>query len=239
MTIRLISDIHLSSNRPDLIEAFFHYLQNLSEDTSALYLLGDIFDAYIGDDDDSELLQTVKQQLLALSQKGVKLYFMHGNRDFLVGEDFCQASGCTLLSDPSVIEYYGKPYLLMHGDSLCTDDVEYQAFRAQIQNPDSKAFLLSKPLEERRAIAKQLREGSKSMNSNKAEDIMDVNHQAVLQAFADHKVNTLIHGHTHRPAIHPISEQQQRVVLGDWDKQGWEIIIEQQGLTLNAFDIAN
>lgn len=239
MTIRLISDIHLSNHRPDLSKAFFRYLQNLTENTQALYLLGDIFDAYIGDDDDDELLQAVKQQLLKLSQKGVKLYFMHGNRDFLVGEDFCQASGCTLLSDPSIIEHHGKPYLLMHGDSLCTDDVDYQAFRAQIQSPESKAFLLSKSLQERRAIAQQLRESSKSMNSNKAEDIMDVNQQAVLQAFTEHKVDTLIHGHTHRPAIHAINEQQQRVVLGDWDKQGWEVVIDQQGLQLNAFDITD
>lgn len=239
MTIRLISDIHLSNTRPDLVEAFFYYLDNLSEDTQALYLLGDIFDAYIGDDDDNQLLQAVKQQLLTVSQKGVKLYFMHGNRDFLVGEDFCKTIGCTLLSDPSTIEHMGKSYLLMHGDSLCTDDIEYQAFRTQIQSSEGKAFLLSKSLEERRAIAKQLRENSKSMNSNKAEDIMDVNNEAVLQAFAEHKVDTLIHGHTHRPAIHNINEQQQRIVLGDWDKQGWEVVIAPQGLALNAFDIIN
>lgn len=237
MSIRFISDIHLSDQRPDLSQAFFRYLTSLPKDTEALYLLGDIFDAYIGDDDDAELLSRVKQALSEVSQQGIKLYFMHGNRDFLVGDAFCQDSGCELLTDPSLIHYQGKDYLLMHGDSLCTDDLDYQAFRAQIQNPDSKAFLLAKPLAERRAIAKQLRDSSKSMSSNKAEDIMDVNAQAVLDALKQHQSNILIHGHTHRPAVHQLNDKQQRIVLGDWDKQAWELVINSHGFQLKAFAI--
>lgn len=237
MSIRFISDIHLSDQRPDLSQAFFRYLKALPKDTEALYLLGDIFDAYIGDDDDAELLNRVKQALREVSQQNIKLYFMHGNRDFLVGDAFCQDSGCELLTDPSLIHYQGKDYLLMHGDSLCTDDLDYQTFRAQIQSPDSKAFLLAKPLAERRAIAKQLRDSSKSMSSNKAEDIMDVNDHSVLNALEQHQVKTLIHGHTHRPAVHQLNDKQQRIVLGDWDKQAWELVIDPHGFQLKAFTL--
>lgn len=235
-TLRFISDLHLSPERPDISNTFFSYLDNIPKDTHSLYLLGDIFDAYIGDDDDSEFLAEIQRRLLTVSQRGIELYFMQGNRDFLVGEQFCQAIGCTLLPDPSILKHQGKTYLLMHGDSLCTDDAEYQTFRAQIQHPDNKAFLLSKPLEERRAIARQLRESSKSMSSNKAEDIMDVNTDAVAQALAEHQADILIHGHTHRPFVHPLVGDKQRIVLGDWDRNtAWELVITGDSYSLNSF----
>lgn len=239
MSIHFISDLHLHAQRPDITLALFDYLQQLPEQAEALYLLGDIFEAYLGDDDDDVLLAQVKQRLKQLSDKGVQLFFMHGNRDFLVGDDFCQQTGCQLLADPSVIECYGQRYLLMHGDSLCTDDIEYQTFRAQIQNPAMKAMLLAKPLAERREIAKQLRDNSKMLNSNKAQDIMDVNTQAVEQALTEHHVDKLIHGHTHRPAIHDLGAGKQRIVLGDWDKKAWELMIQAHKIELRDFAIEN
>ena len=237
MALRFVSDLHLHEARADVAEAFFDYLARLPDDTEALYLLGDIFEAWVGDDDDLPFHQQVKQHLRSVSDRGVPLFFMHGNRDFLVGKGFELQTGCLLLPDPAVIEHHGQRFLLMHGDSLCTDDTQYQAFRSQIRNPDMQAMLLAKPLAERREIARQLRMNSREANSNKAEDIMDVNAAAVAAALAEHQVNTLIHGHTHRPAIHRLADGKQRIVLGDWDNSGWELVLDQDRLALNHFPI--
>lgn len=236
MTIRFISDLHLEESRPSITRAFFNYLDTLPADTRALYLLGDIFDAWLGDDDDNPFLISIRNKLKEVSERGIQLYFMHGNRDFLVGEDFAQQTGCQLLNDPCVIEHHGKQYLLSHGDVLCTDDAEYQAFREQIRNPAMQAMLLAKPLSERREIAKQLRQQSGMANSNKAQDIMDVNAQAVDAMMSEYQVDTLIHGHTHRPAIHELADNKRRVVLGDWHDKGWEICLNNT-LALNSFAI--
>lgn len=236
MTIRFISDLHLEESRPSITRAFFDYLDNLPNDTTALYLLGDIFDAWVGDDDDSPFLEKVRNKLKQTSQRGITLYFMHGNRDFLVGEVFAEQTGCQLLHDPCVIEHQAKRYLLSHGDVLCTDDAQYQAFRTQIRNPAMQAMLLAKPLSERREIAKQLRQQSGMANSNKAQDIMDVNAEAVIAMMDTHQVDTLIHGHTHRPAIHSLDNNKRRIVLGDWHDKGWEIILDNT-LELKSFPI--
>jgi UDP-2,3-diacylglucosamine hydrolase len=237
MSIRLISDLHLDSKRPDIQRAFLHYLDTLPEDTEALYILGDFFEAWVGDDDDEPFKAEIKNALKAKSDAGCKLYFMHGNRDFLVGEQFAHETGVSILQEPYHLKAFGNDYILMHGDSLCTDDVEYQQFKAQIRHPDMIAMLMSKSLEERKALAKQLREQSKEAASNKAMDIMDVN-EAEVAKLLDTKANAiLIHGHTHRPFVHHYANNTQRMVLGDWDASGWEIIINAEGASLHEFSI--
>ncbi len=231
----LISDLHLDETRPHITRAFYDFLAGPAAGAEALYILGDFFEVWIGDDDDAPLPQEVARQLKAFSDAGTRLYLMHGNRDFLIGEDYARRCGAELLSDPSLVELAGKPVLLMHGDSLCTLDEEYMAFRQQARNPQWQQALLAKPLEERRQIADQIRAVSKSMNSRKAEDIMDVTPEEVVNALRDHNTRTLIHGHTHRPARHRLEvdgEPAERIVLGDWGELGWCIKADAKGLEL-------
>ncbi len=228
--------MHLDEKSPDVANAFIRYIAFLPADTKALYLLGDIFELWIGDDNTSEFLNRIVQTLASLKDRGIALYIMHGNRDFLIGDKLCKQCHATLLIDEHIITEGTQSYLLMHGDSLCTDDEEYMQFRATMRNPDTQAFLLSKPLEERKEMAKALREQSKSMNSNKAEDIMDVNENAVKACLAKHGVNTLIHGHTHRPNIHK-EPGFTRIVLGDWHSSGWEVVLENNTYQLNEFKL--
>ncbi|WP_160153857.1 UDP-2,3-diacylglucosamine diphosphatase [Microbulbifer sp. ALW1] len=235
MATYLISDLHLDETRPDITRAFFAFLKGEAANAEALYILGDFFEVWIGDDDDAPLADEVARQLRQYSDKGTALYLMHGNRDFLLGEDYAQRCGATLLPDPSLVELAGSPVLLMHGDSLCTLDQEYMAFRQQARNPQWQQALLAKPLEERRQIAAQIRAVSKSMNSRKAEDIMDVTPDEVMGEMRKHQVHTLIHGHTHRPARHPLTidgQAAERIVLGDWGDQGWCIRADKNGLEL-------
>ena len=231
-----ISDLHLSPSRPGVIRAFAHFLQT-NTDCDCLYILGDLFDAWIGDDDDSSIANEVKQLLRDFSHAGPQLFLMQGNRDFLLGVDYCESIGAQLLADPTVIDLYSQSTLLMHGDSLCTDDVEYQAFRAMVRDPKWQNQILSQSLEERHALAGQLRNMSKESNSNKPEDIMDVNAEAVMIAMRSHGVQQLIHGHTHRPARH-IEEPGTRWVLGDWDEKGWALEATPKEINLNMFDIS-
>ncbi|MEH6581658.1 MAG: UDP-2,3-diacylglucosamine diphosphatase [Halioglobus sp.] len=230
-----ISDLHLDSSRPDISRALAVFLdQNRAADS--LYILGDIFEAWLGDDDDSPLAREIAELLKSFSSGGCALYLMQGNRDFLLGRDFCQSVGAHLLSDPTVIDLYGEPTLLMHGDSLCTEDSEYQAFRKIARDPQWQAEMLNQSLEERRALAKQLRAMSKDSNSNKAEDIMDVAQDEVSKQMQLHQTRQLVHGHTHRPARHE-SDSGTRWVLGDWDTKGWAIKADTDGLKLYNFDI--
>lgn len=219
-----ISDLHLDPQRPHMLALFRRFLAGIDTGTcDGLYILGDLFEAWIGDDEDDPALLAVLDHLAALGTRGVPVAVMHGNRDFLLGERFAERTGARLLPDPSVIELYGRPTLLMHGDTLCTDDVAYQAFRAQVRNPDWQAAFLARPLAERRAIAASLRETSKTETAGKAAEIMDVNADAVIQALAEQGVDRLIHGHTHRPALHSLEvagRPAQRIVLGDWYDTG-------------------
>lgn len=237
MATLFISDLHLDESRPAITRAFFDFLDQKASYADALYILGDFFEVWVGDDDDAPFnLQIVER----LSQLQTPIYFMVGNRDFLVGEQFSRETGATLLADPSVIDLYGSQVLLMHGDSLCTSDTEYMAFRQQARSPQWQEALLSKPLEERRAIAKQLREQSKSMNSLKAEDIMDVTPEEVIKVMEEAGVSTLIHGHTHRPCRHPLEingQTAERIVLGDWCQKLWWIEASSDGIELCQQDI--
>ena len=218
-----ISDLHLDNSRPHITRLFLDFLKTRASGSDALYILGDLFEAWVGDDDQSLINQSVCQGLSQCSASGTPVFVMHGNRDFLLGKQFAEQGNCTLLPDPSRIDLYGIPTLLMHGDQLCTDDHEYQAFRETVRNPQWQAMFLKRPLEERRAIAVEMRTASQEKTSGKAEAIMDVNQAAVIRVMTENQVPKLIHGHTHRPAVHELlvsGVPAQRLVLGDWYEQG-------------------
>jgi len=223
MTKLFISDLHLQAARPDISERFFRFLATEAAEAEALYILGDLFEAWIGDDDPDEHNREVQAAMRRLTDAGVAGYFMHGNRDFLIGDAFAERTGFTLLDDPVVHDLYGTPVLLSHGDAYCTDDVEYQAFRRQSRDPAWQRQVLSMSVEQRRALAGQAREESRAAMVDKAEDIMDVNAEAVAAALREAGVTTLVHGHTHRPAVHELDldgTPATRIVLGDWYEQG-------------------
>ena len=223
MSTLFISDLHLDPSRPDITALFVDFLRQRASEADALYILGDLFEAWVGDDEDQPDTLRVRKELLRLTNGGTPAYFMHGNRDFLVGDAFCTQTGCKLLEDGSVVDVYGQRVLLMHGDLLCTDDVEYQAFRKLVRDPGWQQMFLSKTLDERRAMAAQVRAETTASVAGKDEDIMDVNQRSVEDAFNKHEVDILLHGHTHRPAIHDFKlgeRQLTRIVLGAWYEQG-------------------
>ena len=236
MVTLFTSDLHLEPTRPAITALFLDFLERRARQAQALYILGDLFEAWIGDDDDAELGRTVAMALRRLTDQGVPTYFLHGNRDFLLGERFTVATGIQLLPESVVINLAGERVLLLHGDTLCTDDVEYQAFRAQVRDPAWQARTLALPLAQRRALAGQLRETSQQAARQKAADIMDVHPAAVDQALRAHGVRRLIHGHTHRPAIHQWTldgQPVQRAVLSDWhDHQGGVLVCDAAGWRL-------
>lgn len=235
MITLFISDLHLEPTRSAITALFLDFLEWRARRADALYILGDLFEAWLGDDDDAELGGTVAAALRRLTEQGVPTYFMHGNRDFLLGERFAAASGIQLLPESLVIGLAGERVLLLHGDTLCTDDVKYQAFRAQVRDPDWQARTLALPLVQRRALASQLRETSRQSAQQKAPDIMDVNPTAVNRALRAHRVRRLIHGHTHRPAIHDWildGQPAKRAVLGDWYEQGSVLVCDAAGWRL-------
>ncbi len=230
-----ISDLHLDPARPAVTAALAGFLKDHS-DCDALYVLGDLFEAWIGDDDDSPLATGIAALFHVFAGAGPDLYFMRGNRDFLLGDDWCHRAGGKLVSDPTLIDAYGTPVLLMHGDSLCTGDSEYMAFRAMARDPAWQAELLAKPPEERRALAAQLRQMSREANSNKAEDIMDVTPTEVERVMREAGVSRLLHGHTHRPGRHEYACGE-RWVLGDWAGSGWYLEATSSSFELIEFQI--
>jgi len=215
-----ISDLHLTPERPGAVESFRRFLDQKATHASALYLLGDLFETWVGDDDLALPFNAgVAAELKRLSQSGVALYFLPGNRDFLVGPDLASAAGLTLLEDPTRIDLHGTPTLLAHGDAWCTDDTRYQAFRAQMREPAWRADILKKPLAERHVLAAALRERSEQAKADKRPEIMDVNPEAITEAFRRYGVSRIIHGHTHRPAhhLHLVDGREcERWVLPDW-----------------------
>lgn len=237
--ILLISDLHLQEERPDITRAFLDLIAGRARDAQALYILGDFFEVWIGDDAMSPFQRSICQALRELSDSGTPIFLMHGNRDFMIGRAFCKAAGCTLLPDPSVVELNGEPVLLMHGDSLCTRDEGYIRMRRYLRHPLTLFVLRHLPKSTRHKLARKLRNESRSQTSMKANDIVDVTPEEVPRVMEHFGVRTLIHGHTHRPAIHKLqigNQAARRIVLGDWDKQGWAVQVDEQGFQLGAFE---
>jgi UDP-2,3-diacylglucosamine hydrolase len=237
MATLFISDLHLEADRPEIGEQFLDFLDEEAADAEALYILGDFFEYWVGDDDPDEYYASIKRSLRAFTDSGVPTYFMHGNRDFMIGETFAEQTGVTILPDPYPLDLFGKRVLLSHGDALCTDDTEYQKVRTMTRNPDWQAMILAKPLEERIAIAKQARARSQDRNKTLSESIVDVNADAVRQTISEYGVEILLHGHTHRPGIHGVEVDDRfakRVVLGDWYDQGSVLRWDEDGLELSA-----
>lgn len=238
--ILLISDLHLQEQRPDITRAFLDLLSGRARQAEALYILGDFFEAWIGDDAMTSFQRSICQALRQLSDSGTQVLLMHGNRDFLIGKAFCKAAGCTLLPDPCVVELGGEPVLLMHGDTLCTQDVAYMKLRRYLRNPLTLWVLRHLPLATRHKLARKLRSESRAQTRMKASDIVDVTLDEVPRQMAAHGVRTLIHGHTHRPAVHELLVEGQparRIVLGDWDRSGWVLQADEHGLQLDSFPI--
>jgi UDP-2,3-diacylglucosamine hydrolase len=237
--ILLISDLHLQEERPDITRAFLDLIAGRARDAQALYILGDFFEVWIGDDAMSPFQRSICQALRELSDSGTQVFLMHGNRDFMLGRAFCKAAGCTLLRDPSVIEMNGEPVLLMHGDSLCTKDEGYIRMRRYLRHPLTLFVLRNLPRRTRHKLARKLRNESQNQTRMKANDIVDVTPEEVPRVMEHYGVRTLIHGHTHRPAIHKLQigdQAARRIVLGDWDKQGWAVQVDEQGFQLGAFE---
>ncbi|HCB0992313.1 TPA: UDP-2,3-diacylglucosamine diphosphatase [Klebsiella variicola subsp. variicola] len=223
MATLFIADLHLQTEEPAITAGFLRFLQGEARQADALYILGDLFEAWIGDDDPNPLHQQIAAAIKAVVDAGVPCYFIHGNRDFLVGQRFARQSGMLLLAEEERLDLYGREVLIMHGDTLCTDDPGYLAFRAKVHTPWIQRLFLALPLLIRRRIAARMRADSKAANSSKSMDIMDVNPQAVVDVMERHHVQWLIHGHTHRPAVHELQANGQpawRVVLGAWHSEG-------------------
>ena len=237
MKPRFISDLHLSDKHPELTQAFFKFLEESKEACTHLFILGDLFEIWIGDDDDLPIHIEIKQALKAFTTNGPKTFFIHGNRDFLVGEAFAKETGITLLPDPYTLEINNQKVILSHGDFLCTDDKDYIDFRNQVRNQDWQNNFLKKTLDERKKIAATLRADSKEATSKKSNEITDVNNQSVEDFINEHQPDLFIHGHTHRPNIHDVGSSK-RVVLGDWGEYGWLLTINGQEFNLEKFSIA-
>ena len=204
MATLFIADLHLQTEEPAITAGFLRFLRGEAKSADALYILGDLFEAWIGDDDPNPLHREMAAAIKALVDSGVPCYFIHGNRDFLIGQRYARESGMTLLPEEQVLDLYGRNILIMHGDTLCTDDTGYLAFRAKVHTPWIQKVFLALPLFIRNRIAARMRAGSKAANSSKSMTIMDVNPQAVVKVMEKHRVQWLIHGHTHRPDMHSL-----------------------------------
>jgi UDP-2,3-diacylglucosamine hydrolase len=244
MTTLFISDLHLDASRPAITDLFLAFLRSEALAADALYILGDLFEAWIGDDTPSPAADAVAAALKEVSDAGVPVYFIRGNRDFLLGEQYAARAGMRILPDPSVIDLYGTPVLLQHGDLLCTDDIPYQQFRTQTRDPAFQAQFLAQPLAARIAFAQKARDASQSRQSEmkqgdraQFETVTDVAPAEVEATFVRYGVDTMIHGHTHRPAVHSLmagGQARTRIVLGDWYEQGSVLRFTPDGMSLQA-----
>ena len=231
-----ISDLHLSPHTPNLVEGFKRFVNSLNS-TDTLYILGDFFDAWIGDDEDTPVYLDIQFFLKSKTDAGLTIYFMKGNRDFTVGQTFSRNTGLKLLKDPTLTTISGQRLLLMHGDSLCIQDKHYMRFRAVIRNPIVQSCLLALPLSWRRRIADSLRGKSKNANAEKSMTIMDVDQKEVQRVLEESGADILVHGHTHRPGRHRYGAKE-RIVLGDWGATGWSLCIDDTQMVLSEFSIA-
>lgn len=241
-----ISDLHLEPARPDITRSLLAFLARESGQCEALYILGDLFEVWLGDDDESPLAADVASALHAFRAAGARVYLMHGNRDFLLGEDFAARCGASLITEPYRLPQVDGEILLLHGDALCTDDVDYQKFRAQVRSEKWQRDFLARSLQARRNFARDAREQSRAATAGKAMKIMDVNDDAVQSLLRTTGQHTLLHGHTHRPAIHEFVLERaiagkttaRRIVLGSWDEAGWYAASDGHQIQLHEFPLS-
>lgn len=241
MATWFISDLHLALEETRITAGFYNFLlEPQSGDT--LYILGDFFNYWVGDDVQDPYADQIKEALRVTADRGVKIFMMHGNRDFLIGEQFCHESHTTLIEDPTLIDLDGEPVLVLHGDSLCTKDLEYMAFRKVARDEPWQTDFLSQPISDRIAYAEMARKQSQNNNSIKDMTMMDVTSEAVSKIFSDFDCCKMIHGHTHRPATHNWQNDGkdfQRIVLGDWYTHGWYLKVENGQYQNIKFDLPN
>lgn len=235
MSTLFVSDVHLNNSRENIVRAFLGFLDQKARHADALFILGDLFDEWLGDDDEKPPHREVSEALAALTATGLPVSVVHGNHDFLLGKKFAKRSGCKLLGDHTIIDVYGTSTLIMHGDTLCTRDVNYQTFRKMTRNPIMQKMFLSMSLDKRAEKAANVRSESSKDIALKADEIMDVTPEAVDDIMRKHRVRHLIHGHTHRPAVHNFTLNEQeatRIVLGDWYEQDSVLIWDEAGYRL-------
>ena len=237
MTTLFIADLHLSPLRPDITACFLHFMQTEAPQAESLYVLGDLFEFWIGDDDNSLFSQTIKEAFSTLTQQGVACYFIQGNRDFLLGKAFCRQTGITLLDDVCVINLYGKPTVILHGDTLCTLDENYQNFRAKVHQPWLQFLFKRIPLFIRQKIVSHVQNKAKQVKQTKQMNIMDVTPSEVVRVLESYHVTQMIHGHTHRPFVHSLETSDgiaTRIVLGDWYEQGSVLVCTPDSTSLQT-----
>ena len=237
MTTLFISDLHLEADRPDISQQFLTFLESDASEADDLYILGDLFEAWVGDDDPNAHYFRIKRALRKVVDGGVPVYFMHGNRDFMIGREFANETGVKILDDPYKVTMYGQKTLLSHGDALCTDDVRYQRVRKMVRDPEWQRNMRSKPLKERLRIAQEARRQSLEQTINMSLEIMDVNQQEVEKVIRQYDVDVLLHGHTHRPDVHTVdlgNRKAKRIVLGDWYTQGSVVRWDSRGPRLES-----
>ena len=242
MSTLLISDLHLEDSRPDITRALFYLLDQFEGKVERLFILGDFFEIWLGDDALTDTAQQVAIRLQQFANAGCDVFIMHGNRDFLLGHDYAQRCGAKLIAEPYETMMAGQHCLLMHGDTLCTDDKLYMDFRSMVRNPDWQKAFLEKSLDERIAFGRQARNQSQEDAKEKTYEILDVNQEAVVTTFETHDVPVLIHGHTHRPQRHQVDigdQLRERIVLGDWHEKGWYLIADDNSLSLKNFDFSD
>lgn len=237
MAILFISDLHIDASRPDITEQFIDFSKAVARDADALYILGDLFESWVGDDAADSGQRAAIDAIKALTASGVPCFVMHGNRDFLLGPRFCEAAGAQLLPDPLILTLYGEPVLVMHGDALCTDDRAYQRLRATVRDADWQSQFLALSVAGRRALAGAARAGSRAHTASIEYAVADVNADSVVAALRAAGTATLLHGHTHRPGIHPLTVDGRactRIVLGDWYTQGSVLAWDRSGPELKS-----
>lgn len=232
-TCLFISDLHLGPAVPKRVQGFLVFLKSIEPEVRSLYILGDLFDSYIGDDDEAGVALQVRAGLADLAARGIAIHIQQGNRDFLLGEYFCSQAGISLLGDYAVVHLAGRSILLTHGDLLCTDDTQYQSVRKLLRSPAWQSNAMAKPLWARRLYARWYRLRSFFNKSKKSPEIMDVNQRAVVEAMRGHGVTTLIHGHTHRPGMHDLiledGQRGERIVLAEWRDEGECLLLDERG----------
>lgn len=237
MSVLFVSDLHLDAERPEAIDAFVDFVTRECIRAERLFILGDLFEVWVGDDDDDPTLARAIDAIASLRAYEVPCYIMHGNRDFLLGNAFADRTGAKILTDYVTVDIYGQALLLTHGDLLCTDDTAYMKLRATVRDSQWQTAFLERPIQERRQIAASMREKSKTETAVKPDDIMDVNQTAVEQTLRSHGVNVLVHGHTHRPGVHRFEIDGQpatRIVLGDWYCEGTILQWDRNGFKLRT-----